>query len=483
MSDSKCDLLVIGGGVVGASVARDAAMRGFRTVLVEQHDFAFGTSSRSTRLLHGGIRYLQQGRIRMVYEASREKQILGRIAPHLTEPLAFLFPCYRGIGLPRWQLAIGVKLYDLLCHGKNFGPSRVMDAESVLGLVPEMKGDALQGGVRYYDGLTNDARLVLDTLRSAQHHDACVRNYVRFVDSTRDGNEWRCMLQDTESGEQEELRARCIINATGPWADRLPHSRTRLRPTKGVHIVVDRDRIPVPDAVVMIDGKRLLFAIPWGERTYLGTSDTDFDGPLDRPVCTERDAEYILGVVNRWFPDAGLGRDDVRSAWAGLRPLVANWRGSPSDVSRAHKIQMTEPGWWDVTGGKLTTCRLMAEQAVDRVVRFLGESVLPCRTATTDLLETLPTDGVSSMLPPDVTQEAVRHYCHNEWARHVDDVMTRRTCWTYYVNECRATAQQVAEWMADELGWSPAARQAELSAYGAGARVMDNGERRESSTL
>ena len=259
------DVLVIGGGIVGAGVARDSAQRGLHTLLVEKADFASGTSSRSSRLLHGGMRYLAQARIGLVHEASREKRVLGRIAPHLAQPLAFIFPGRRATPWPRWKLAVGAKVYDLLCGMRNFGRSRILSRRQILDLLPGLSERNLTGGVRYYDALTNDARLVIDTIRSAAKDGAAVFNYVSLLDASRQGEVWSCELLDARTNRTQSVSARTVVNATGPWSDRLPHSKTSLRLTKGVHLVVARDRLPVPDAVVMAEGERILFAIPWGE--------------------------------------------------------------------------------------------------------------------------------------------------------------------------------------------------------------------------
>jgi len=458
---AEYDVLVIGGGIVGAGVARDAAMRGWRVALVEQRDFAFGTSSRSSRLLHGGIRYLAQGRVGLVREASREKRILHSIAPHLCEPLAFIFPTRRGTPWRRWKLSIGVKLYDLLCGGANLGASRSLGVDDTRGLLPTLNPRNLTGSVRYYDGQTNDARLVLDTLRSAARHGADLRNYTQFVDAERVGDVWRCTCERDGTGERFELRVTHVVNAAGPWSPRVPHSATNLRLTKGVHLVVDRDRLPVPDAVVMTEGQRVLFALPWGDRVILGTTDTDYDGPLESPTCTDADAEYVLGVTNETFPGAAIACDDVISTWAGLRPLVADPNGKPSDISRRHEVKSPEPGWVDVTGGKLTTYRLMAEEVCDA----LAISNAPCRTATEPLVVVDNARAVSAVAPPPVTRDAVAHYCEREWAVHLDDVMTRRTSWRHYHRDADTIAEQVAAWMAEILGWDESTRLIELAAY------------------
>lgn len=471
-SETDLDVLVIGGGIVGAGVARDAAMRGLRTGLVEQHDFAFGTSSRSSRLLHGGVRYLAQGRVGLVRQASVEKRILHHIAPHLAEPLAFIFPSYRGSDWPFWQLRIGVKIYDLLCGGKNFGSSSSLDRHEMLHWSPKLNPVQLCGAVRYFDALTNDARLVLDTLRSAANHGAFLLNYFRFKDSRREGGLWICEHEDTLTGKRYTIRARAVVNATGPWAARLPHSHVRLRLTKGIHLVIERNRLQVKDAVVMTAGSRILFAIPWGERVILGTTDTDYNGEIEAVRTQREDMEYLLQVANGLFPEASLAPDDVISTWAGLRPLIANGsNGSPSDISRSHQITNPEPAWWDVAGGKLTTYRLMAEHTVDKIVKWLESSngkhreLSSCRTAQEPLLRPAETEGLSGILPAEFNGRVVEHFCANEWAMHLDDIMVRRSGWHYYSRDAKQKAAQTAEWMALALGWSAETIDKELQSY------------------
>jgi len=474
IEEKPLDVLVIGGGIVGAGVARDAAMRGLRVGLVEQHDFASGTSSRSSRLLHGGLRYLAQGRLGLVHEASVEKKIIHHIAPHLAEPLPFIFPAYRGNRhWVLWQLKIGVKIYDLLCSGRNLGKSTWLSQAEVLRGIPGLNPAGLNGAVRYYDGFTNDARLTIDTLRSAAASGASALNYCRFKGAAR-SEFWNCEIEDRLVNRVFQVRARAVVNAAGPWAEGLPHSRVKLRLTKGVHLVVENARLPVNETVVMTEAKRILFAIPWGQRTILGTTDTDYDGPLDDVRADAADVGYLLQVTNQFFPGARLAEADVIGCWAGLRPLLAEPSGKPSDISRAHEIRNPEPGWWDVAGGKLTTYRLMGEQTVDGIVKALGElrasqrpksTLRPCRTAAEPLLPTTETDGVSGILPPEFGRRPVEHYVAREWAVHLDDVMVRRTGWHYYFRDAAAKAEQVAAWMGELLGWTQAQQAAELDRY------------------
>jgi glycerol-3-phosphate dehydrogenase len=463
LTDGLLDLLVVGGGIVGSGVARDAAMRGLRVGLVDRYDFASGTSGRSSRLLHGGLRYLEQGRVGLVREASLEKKIIHRIAPHLAEPLGFVFPTYRGQGRPVWQLRIGVKLYDLLCSGRNFQPSRGLTHTETLGMLSQLKPEKLAGAVYYFDALTNDARLVIDSLRSAAAHGAAVVNYARFCDSQRDGAEWKCQVEDRETGVKQTIRARAIVNATGPWADKISHSEVKLRLSKGIHIVIDRARLPVPSAVVITQGKRILFVIPWGQRVIIGTTDTDYQGLPEAVATDSNDVAYVLKAVNEFFPSVQLVHADIISVWAGLRPLIANPDGSPSDISRAHQIRSPEPYWWDIAGGKLTTYRLMAEQAVDQIVKKLQVNAKACRTSIDPILSADEINDFSGIQPAPCTREAVEHFVRNEWAVHLEDILVRRSGWYYYDRLSNETIQQVADWMAQAANWSADRKNSELS--------------------
>jgi len=470
LTAAPLDVLVVGGGIVGSGVVRDAAQRGLRAAVVDQHDFAAGTSSRSSRLLHGGLRYLEQRRVRLVREASHEKKTLHRIAPHLAQPLGFIFPSYRGEGRPMWQLRLGVKLYDFLCGSGNFEPSRGFSRAETLQLLPALEPEKLAGSVQYFDALTNDARLVLDTLRSAARHGATLANYARMEDATRTGDAWTCRVVDRETGAAHVVRARTVVNATGPWADQVPHSAVKLRLSKGIHVVIDRRRLPVPSAVVITEGKRILFVLPWGERVIIGTTDTDYRGRPEDVAVAPEDVAYVMRTVNEFFPTVALRADDIVSAWAGLRPLIANPDGSPSDISREHQIKSPEPGWWDIAGGKLTTYRLMAEQAVDAIVRHLGAPAQPCRTAEEPLLPAQEAGRYSGILPAPFTREAVEHYVRHEWALKLEDLLLRRSGWHYYERWSSATIEQAADWMGDAAGWTAERRRGELERFQAQAR-------------
>ena len=466
LADAPLDLLVIGGGILGAGIVRDAAMRRLRVGLVEQFDFAEGTSSRSSRLLHGGLRYLAQGHLGLVREAGREKNILAHIAPHLACPLPFIFPTYRGTPWPKWQLAIGVRLYDLLCGVKGGPRSGTLSRTETLDALPWLADQNLTGGVQYGDGLTNDARLVIDTLRSASKYDAILLNHVSLIHATRAraGGRWNCRLRDTITGQELDVQTLTIANAAGPWADKIQPSHLHLRLTKGIHLMIDRAKLPLSSAAVMTQGNRILFAIPYGQRIILGTTDTDYSGPLDDVRTDLDDVQYLLNVVNGTFPKAGIELRDIVAEWAGLRPLIAQKDGSPSDISRKHLIVHHGDGWVDIAGGKLTTYRRIAQEAVDQIAHYLHQGV-PCRTHIEPLLNPCETLGISGIEPPSLEPKIIEHFCHNEWAMHLDDVMVRRGRWTSYHRNARAIARQVAGMMAQSLGWGAARQQAEVQAY------------------
>lgn len=473
LADEKFDVLIIGGGIVGAGVARDAALRGLKVALIDRHDFAFGTSSRSSRLLHGGIRYLAQGRIGLVREASVEKTILHKIAPHLAEPLPFIFPAFRASSeWPFWQLRIGVKIYDLLCGGKNLGRSRSLNVAEVAKEVPQLERKGLAGAVRYFDGFTQDARLVIDTLRSAEKAGASLANYVRFLKSERNGGGFAAQCYDEISGSQFTIRSQTIVNATGPWSQQIPGSSVQLRLTKGIHLVFAREKLPVREAVVITEGSRVLFVLPWGERIILGTTDTDFTGPPESVQTKTEDVTYLLAAVRRFFPETDLVAGDVISAWSGLRPLIADPRGNPSDISRSHQIRQSQPGWWDVAGGKLTTYRLIAEQTVNQLAAALNRSFASCVTAHRALLPAEETKGISQVVPPEFSERLIGHFCKNEWALNFDDLLVRRTSWAFYAHPSRDTVIRCVEVMGDCLGWTTEQRQGEITRYFAGQAAI-----------
>jgi glycerol-3-phosphate dehydrogenase len=386
-------VLVIGGGITGTGVARDAALRGLRTALVEQNDFASGTSSRSSRLVHGGIRYLEHGQLGLVFESSAERRTLRRIAPHLVRPLAFVWPVYRGARVPRWKLAAGLTLYDLLALFRNVAPHERLNVRGVLKGEPKLRRDQLLGGARYWDAATDDARLTLATARSAAAAGAVVVNHAR-VKALRhaDGRVTGALVVDTIEGMHVNVEARVVVNATGPWSDAVEQladvgAHPNVRGSKGVHIAVARERIGNVAALTLLapqDG-RVMFVLPAGDFAIIGTTDTYEKVAPDEVRASPADVAYLLEAANHFFPDAALTRQDVVAAWAGLRPLLAGSAdtngGDPGSASREHAILERVPGLVSVTGGKLTTYRVMARDTVDAVQRALGRTRARARTA------------------------------------------------------------------------------------------------------
>ena len=382
MDDGAVDLLVVGGGITGAGIARDAALRGFRTALVDKSDFGAGTSSNSSRLIHGGIRYLEQGALRLVFEASHERRVLLRIAPHLVRPLGFLFPLYRGGRVPSWKLRAGMWVYDLLSLFRNVRWHRWLRPKTVRRVEPALRDRGLVGAALYYDAQADDARLVLATMRAAARAGALVANYAAVTSLLKpDGRVRGAVVQDTLSGQSFTVRANVVVNATGPWSDEVrrlddPQAVPLLRPTKGAHVAVPRRRIANQHAVTLfshVDG-RVMFVLPWGDLSYIGTTDTDADSSPDALRVTAADVTYLLRTANAAFPDAHLAPTDVVSAWAGLRPLLnQDNRSNPSQVSREHHVVESPHGLITIAGGKLTTYRVMARDVVDRVSKRLHE--------------------------------------------------------------------------------------------------------------
>lgn len=407
LSETAFDILVIGGGISGAAVARDAARRGFRTALVEAADFAWGTSSRSSRLVHGGLRYLEHFEFDLVFEASQERRTLLRIATHLVRPLEFHFPIFRDGRIGRRKLDAGMWLYDALSLFRNIGRHQMLDTEAMLAREPRLRAEGLLGGARYFDAQVDDARLVITTILAALEAGATVANRAEAV--RVDASDWpghRALVRDVESGREVEVDALAVVNATGAWAEQTldrvtadPHgsgagegaaSAVRIRPSRGTHIHVARERVGHSGALIFEaprDG-RVMFILPWREDlTLIGTTDEFFDGAPHEVAATPADIAYLLEATNRLFPASKLGPEDVISAWAGLRPLVAPAADGAGEgaVSREFEVHQHPPGVFTLSGGKLTSHRHMAEETVDRVQAFLAPAGVEAhRKADTD---------------------------------------------------------------------------------------------------
>lgn len=382
LGEGPLDLVVVGGGITGAGVARDAALRGLRVALLEQADFAFGTSSRSSKLIHGGFRYLQNLQFHMVYESVRERTLLMDLAPHRVRPLRFLFPTYRDHGFRAWQVHAGLTLYDAMTLFRNLDRHQMLDAEALRKLEPLLRDEGLEGGSVYSDAVTDDALLTVDTARGACEAGALTLPYVEAVEFRTAGGRVRGVTaRDRLTGRDYEIEAAVVVNATGPWTDLTrnrtagePPGRPLLHVTRGSHIAIPRSLLPADHAVVLTRASegRILFTIPWGDVVIAGTTDTYYDGDPADVRATRSDVEYILETLQRYFPQVSFGDDSVLGTYAGLRPLIRQEGVAESAVSREDRVVEDPPGLITVAGGKLTTYRRMGRKVTDLVVRALG---------------------------------------------------------------------------------------------------------------
>ncbi len=389
MASEQLDVLVIGGGIVGAGVALDAATRGLSVGVVESQDWASGTSSRSSKLIHGGLRYLEMLDFRLVAEALRERSLLlGRLAPHLVEPVPFLYPLTHRFW-ERPYVAMGIGLYDAMAAARG-REGRVprhlhLSRSEALRLFPALSPDGVVGAIQYWDGLVDDARYTMMVIRTATMHGALCANRARVLELRREGERVTgARIADGESGQVFDVRARQVINATGVWTDEIQSlggatGRFSVRPSKGVHLLVPRDRIKSGSGLILRTETSVLFVIPWGHHWIIGTTDTDWPLDKDHPAASARDLEYLLDHVNRVLATP-LTDGDVVGVYAGLRPLVSGNSGQTSRLSREHLVVRPAPGLVTVAGGKYTTYRIMARDAVDAAIEAMGGSFPECST-------------------------------------------------------------------------------------------------------
>jgi glycerol-3-phosphate dehydrogenase len=502
------DLVVIGAGITGAGVARDAALRGLRVLLLEAQDVAFGTSSRSSRLVHGGVRYLEQGDIPLVFEALRERSRLYAIAPHLVRPARFLFPTYQGDRLGPWKLRLGLTLYDTLDFHRGeghvyLGPEQTMQTE------PLLTRGGLRGAVEYEDAITDDARLTLATIQDALRHDARVLTYAKVDAITpSDTGVHTVTLEDGL-----RTRARAVVVATGPWmCGRLlgRSAQTLLSLSKGIHLVMRHEDVPVSQPLVVQapHQRRILFVVPWGTRTYLGTTDTPFDGDPGRCGVTEADEHELLHLVGRLLPGASLDPERIVSTWSGVRPLVrraGKRSGDTVELSRRHRIVEAHETILGIVGGKLTTYRSMAEEILDLVIGRLrrGGSAdrppTPCSTHRSPLVPGPPLHPeelrdplladlaarhgpaaralahrarTDAALAPRLVDDLPYRWCevdqaiHHEGATHVGDILRRRLPLTLTDAALGGrVARAVAQRLVDAWGGSSADVEEELERF------------------
>ncbi|MGD9622885.1 MAG: glycerol-3-phosphate dehydrogenase/oxidase [Mycolicibacterium sp.] len=422
LGDEQFDVIVVGGGVVGAGAALDAATRGLKVALVEARDFASGTSSRSSKMFHGGLRYLEQLEFGLVREALYERELsLTTLAPHLVKPLPFLFPLSK-----RWwerpYIAAGILLYDQLGGSKSVPAQKHLTRAGALRLSPGLKRSSLIGGIRYYDTVVDDARHTMTVARTAAQYGAVVRTSTQVVALLREGDRVTgVQVRDSEDGSLTEVRGHVVVNATGVWTDEIQalskqRGRFRVRASKGVHIVVPRDRVVSEVAIILRTEKSVLFVIPWGTHWIIGTTDTDWNLDLAHPAATKADIDYLLGTVNTVLATP-LTHDDIDGVYAGLRPLLAGESEETSKLSREHAVAVPAPGLVAIAGGKYTTYRVMAQDAIDAAAEFVPTRVAPSITAKVPLMGA---DGYFALV--NQTESLGAHYnLHPYRVRHLLD--------------------------------------------------------------
>ena len=390
--EGEWDIIVVGGGATGVGVAIDAASRGYDVLLLEQSDFGKGTSSRSTKLVHGGVRYLEQGNLSLVMEALKERGMLLRNAPHIVRNLRFVVPNYSWWEAPFY--GIGMKVYDLLAGKYSFGKSKTLSLEETLELLPTIRQDGLRGGVMYHDGQFDDTRLLVHLMMTAAEHGATLLNYAGVVELTKDGDGFvkGVVAVDGESGERYEIAARSVVNATGIFTDETrrlaePGAEPMMVPSQGIHLVFDRSFLTGDTALLVphTDDGRVLFAVPWHNRTLVGTTDTPIEAISYEPLPFEEEIEFVLETAGRYLSHKPT-REDILSVFVGIRPLakaVGATEGKTSAISRDYTIHIDHTGLVTIAGGKWTTYRHMAEDCVDHAVTLGGLDERLCVTAGT----------------------------------------------------------------------------------------------------
>ena len=523
------DILVVGGGVTGAGIARDAAMRGLKAAVVEMRDLAFGTSSRSSKLVHGGLRYLEHAEFALVFESVSERRILMDIAPHLVTAQGFLFPVFKDSRRSLFEINVGMWLYDGLSLFRSPKIHKSLSKSKLKEQEPALRQKGLKGAPLYYDCATDDARLTLETALDAQNYGAVIATYTRVLSFIKeDARIVGVRVRDELSGEEFDIHAQSVVNATGPWSDRIREMsqegiKKRLRPTKGIHIVIPTEKLHLNNAVVCFHPKdgRVLFAIPWGDRTYIGTTDTDYQEDPGVVAASSEDVHYLVDVTIHYFPGTGLHVDDVISTWAGVRPLVSDEKSDDeSATSREHDLRLSEDGLITIAGGKLTTYRKMAAEVVDKSVEYLRViGALPKLRSAQTSEEPLPgavgwpEEGGLSWIEEELKEKygqllsqetrallaknygmrsfdvvsliedeehlsekiqddrpeimaQVRFGMDEELAFSLRDIFIRRTQLFFRAHDQGlGSAERVAQYMAQRLGWNEETIQKEIEAY------------------
>lgn len=450
LSNTLFELLIIGGGITGAGIALDAASRGIKVALIEKNDFASGTSSKSTKLIHGGLRYLKQADFKLVREVGTERAILYKNAPHIVIPEKMLMPFTRKGTFGKTISSIGLWIYDWLAGVPKPERRKIINTKEALQFEPLLEEKGLLGAAIYYEYRTDDARLTLDVLKTAKNYGAIISNYLESTDFLYDnGTLVGTKVFDHITSESFNIHASKIINATGPWADKIikndyNQSETKLQLTKGVHLVVPHHKFPINQSIYfdVADG-RMLFAIPRDKTTYFGTTDTEFNEYIDKPTVTIEDVNYLLKSVNNVFPKINLSKSDIISSWAGLRPLIKIDGKKSTELSRKDEIFVSESGLISIAGGKLTGYRKMAERVVNLITNK------PCLT--------------KNILIAKNTSFELEYIVMNEWVETVEDYVNRRTSMLYFKpQELKSDLNKIVNKIADLKKWSENKKSHEL---------------------
>ncbi len=515
LGNETFDVVVIGGGVVGAGAALDAVTRGLSVALVEARDIASGTSSRSSKLFHGGLRYLEMFEFGLVREALRERELmLTKICPHLAKPVSFLYPLSKNV-IERPYVGAGLIMYDTMGGARSVPGHKHLTRAGALRLVPGLRRDALVGGIKYYDGQVDDARHTLAVVRTAASYGAVVRSSTQVIGFLKESDRIAGVrVRDVETGAETDVRARVVINSTGVWTDELQRlsggrGRFKVRASKGVHLVVPRDRITSESGIILKTEKSVLFVIPWKAHWIIGTTDTDWNLDLAHPAATKSDIDYILDHVNKVLA-VELTHDDIEGVYAGLRPLLAGESDQSSKLSREHAVARVAPGLVGIAGGKYTTYRVMGADAVDAAAEDLPGRINPSCTQDVPLVGALgyqalvnqadrlgeqhgvhpyrirhlldrygseihellaPAAHDPSLLEPipgapDYLQAEALFAVTHEGALHLEDVLARRTRISIeYAHRGTESMRRVAEIMSSVLGWSDAQAAHEVEIY------------------
>ncbi len=474
LTEEVFDLLVIGGGIFGAGVARDAALRGLRVALVDRHDFASGTSGRSSKLIHGGFRYLETYDFALVAESSRERRILRQIAPHRVVPLPLLLPVYRDSRRPLWLLRLGMSLYDLLALYGNVANHQKLSPAQTRDLEPSLASENLRGAIRFFDCQEDDARFCIDNILHAADLGAVCANYCEVIALQSEGGRLAfARVKDHIEGNEFIIRARVFINAAGPWVERVAALSSsvqgpvpRLSPTRGVHMLLPR---LTQSHGIFFQGRRdgrMMFVLPWHDCTLVGTTDTDFTGDPATVRADASDVEYLLAETNALFPQTHATVSDVITTFAGIRPLLRSDARNPSARSREHAIIRGGENLLSIAGGKYTTYRLIARQTVDAAYPILGRKPPPCLTAKTPIPNPRPPHGGERLAEmPEVFASDIEHAVKHEMAQSIDDVMTRRTGLSLSRFGGMAVAEAAGQIMAVTAGWSAERMHRSLAEY------------------